>query len=74
LGDWGVPVSERTAPLDPQQAVTLETLALQAYEAGRPSEAEACRVGDARFLVTVPDEAGADQRSVMPCVGQGEGA
>jgi hydrogenase maturation protease len=52
-------VSERTAPLDPQQAVTLQTLALSAYEAGRPSEAEACRVGDDRFLVKAAQVEGA---------------
>jgi hydrogenase maturation protease len=54
LRDWGVPVRERTAPLDPQRAVTLETLALSAYEAGRPSPTDACRVGDDRFLVSIP--------------------
>jgi hydrogenase maturation protease len=59
LRDWGVAVSERTAPLDPQQAVTLQTLALSAYEAGRPSEAEACRVGDDRFLVKAAQVEGA---------------
>jgi hydrogenase maturation protease len=54
LRDWGVAVRERTEPLDPAQAVTLETLALAAYEAGRPSASQACRVGDDRFLVSLP--------------------
>lgn len=47
LRDWGVPVAEgrSDAPdlADP-------SIRQAAYEQGRPSEAEACRVGDARFL------------------------
>ena len=31
-------------------SICLGALALQAYESQRPSAAEACRVGDARFL------------------------
>ena len=51
LADWGVEVQEgRTdAPL-------LADISIRrgAYEAGRPSEAEACRIGDDRFLPQVP--------------------
>jgi hydrogenase maturation protease len=51
LADWGVPVAEgRTdSPLLADPSIRRD-----AYEAGRPSESEACRIGDARFF---PDEA-----------------
>ena len=39
---------------DGSEVVTLPTLALAAYEAGRPDAELACRVGDERFLMTVP--------------------
>ena len=48
---WGARPRERQTPLDPHEAVTLDELALAGYEARRPSEAEACRVGDARVLL-----------------------
>jgi hydrogenase maturation protease len=39
LRDWGVDVSPR-----------IDTLAMAAYEAGRPAAEAACRVGDERFM------------------------
>lgn len=45
LRDWGVTARPRTLP----QAAT-SPLALRAYEDGRPDEASACRIGDARFM------------------------
>ncbi|MEZ5662547.1 MAG: HyaD/HybD family hydrogenase maturation endopeptidase [Burkholderiaceae bacterium] len=51
LARWGACPARREAPLAPREAVTLDELALTAYEAQRPSEAAACRVGDDRFLV-----------------------
>lgn len=61
LRAWGAAPQPRPAPPDALEAVTLPTLSLAAYEAGRPSAEAACRVGDERFLVTLPraDAAGA---------------
>jgi hydrogenase maturation protease len=47
LAAWGFAPQPRRGPAPPLNA---EALALPAYESGRPAEAEACRVGDARFL------------------------
>ncbi|AWV02899.1 hydrogenase expression/formation protein [Burkholderia sp. JP2-270] len=50
LREWGcAPVPRRTALRD-DEAVTLHHLALSRYEGERPSEADACRIGDARVL------------------------
>src|SRR3990167_8691290 len=37
LREWGVNVTPRTRPLGAQDAVTIDTLAMAAYEAGRPA-------------------------------------
>jgi len=50
LAQWGAQPRERQTPLDKREAVTLDELALAAYEAQRPPEDAACRTGDARFL------------------------
>ena len=48
LRRWGI---EPTPRLDaPGEPLAADALALDAYEAGRPSAAAACRIGDARFL------------------------
>ena len=48
LAAWGYPARARgAAQAEPLNA---EALALDAYEAGRPPETAACRIGDARFL------------------------
>lgn len=47
LADWGVPaVPGKTVTGDLADA----SIRWDAYEAGRPSESEACRIGDDRFL------------------------
>jgi hydrogenase maturation protease len=48
LAAWGITAVPRSEP--PVGALAAAALALHAYEAGRPSESEACRIGDARFL------------------------
>ncbi|ABO58859.1 hydrogenase expression/formation protein [Burkholderia vietnamiensis] len=51
LREWGgAPLPRRTALRD-DEAVTLHHLALARYEDERPSEADACRIGDERVLV-----------------------
>jgi len=50
LRDWGVDVRPRTRPLSTAETLTVDTLAMAAYEAGRPAAREACRVGDERFM------------------------
>ncbi|WP_439673003.1 Hydrogenase expression/formation protein HoxM (plasmid) [Cupriavidus necator] len=52
LAEWGAEPRLRTAPLGDGEAVTLPNLALTRYEAGRPSEEAACRIGDDRFMPT----------------------
>jgi hydrogenase maturation protease len=49
LATWGFPGTPRTlgVPIEPLNAVSL---ALDAYETGRPSDDDACRSGDARLL------------------------
>lgn len=49
LAAWGFPPRPR-APGDAPPDVLAPSLALDAYTRGRPSEAAACRLGDARFL------------------------
>jgi hydrogenase maturation protease len=51
LRAWGAQPLPRVEPLAAGEAVTVPTLALGAYEAGRPAAEQACRVGDERFLV-----------------------
>ncbi len=48
LTAWGIVVVPRTEP--PGEPLSPGALAIDAYEAERPSAAEACRIGDARFL------------------------
>ncbi len=48
LAQWGFVAQPRNGPAP--ERLNAEALALPAYETGRPAEAEACRVGDARFL------------------------
>jgi hydrogenase maturation protease len=50
LRAWGAKPLPRDAAPDEQEAVTVPTLALGAYEQGRPPAEQACRVGDERFL------------------------
>ena len=48
LAAWGVAATPRTVP--PHELLNASALALTGYESGRPPEAAACRIGDARFL------------------------
>ncbi len=54
LRAWGAQPQPRDAPLADADAVTMPTLALGAYEAGRPAAEQACRVGDERFMPRLP--------------------
>ncbi len=54
LSAWGVELAQRTEP--PDESLSPGALAIHAYEAERPSENEACRIGDARFLNQVQRE------------------
>jgi len=53
LRAWGVEPLPRSGP--PADALAAGALALDAYEAGRHSALDACRIGDARFM---PDSGG----------------
>lgn len=53
LQAWQGAPQPRRAPLAPNEAVTLPSLALEHYEGGRPDAEAACRVGDNRFLARV---------------------
>ncbi|WP_310628369.1 HyaD/HybD family hydrogenase maturation endopeptidase [Limnohabitans sp.] len=59
LTQWGAQPQARTRSLSERDAVTMDQLALAAYEAQRPDEQAACREGDARFFPASNDLAGA---------------
>lgn len=48
LAAWGVQPTRRVEPA--AESLGADALAIEAYEAGRPSATEACRIGDARFM------------------------
>ncbi len=50
LRQWGAQPRPRDTPLPDHEAITFAELALNRYEAERPPEALACRVGDERFM------------------------
>lgn len=52
LQSWGAVPQPRRTPLAADEAITLPHLALARYEAERPPEELACRLGDERFLPT----------------------
>jgi hydrogenase maturation protease len=52
LQGWGL-AARRRAPSETVDPLNAQSIALATYEAGRPSEQEACRVGDARLLATL---------------------
>lgn len=52
IARWGGQPTQRQTPLSGREAVTLEELALTAYEAQRPAPEAACREGDERFFPT----------------------
>jgi hydrogenase maturation protease len=51
LADFGIHGEKRAEPLPESETVACEHMAMTRYEAGRPSEAEACRIGDERVLL-----------------------
>ena len=50
LDRWGGTPQTRSAPLRQRESVTVDELALAAYETQRPGPDAACREGDARFF------------------------
>ena len=52
LREWGVEARPRSVPATGRDGA----LGIDAYEAGRPSAAEACRVGDERVLARRPEQ------------------
>jgi hydrogenase maturation protease len=56
LRSWGIEAVLRDAP--PDEPLSPGALAMHAYESERPSETEACRIGDARFLNQVNESLG----------------
>lgn len=50
LRAWGAKPVPRLAPPGGDEVVTVRTLAIEGYEAGRPSAEQACRIGDERFI------------------------
>lgn len=61
LAAWGVAAVPRTAP--PEDLLSADALDLHRYEGERPSAADACRVGDARFLNQVHGPGGAREHA-----------
>jgi hydrogenase maturation protease len=55
LAPGGAQPCPRQTALERREAVTLDELALAAYEAQRPAEDAACRIGDERFLPRAGD-------------------
>jgi hydrogenase maturation protease len=51
LRAWGADPQPRDTPPAEAERVNVPTLALGAYESGRPDASLACRVGDERFLI-----------------------
>lgn len=49
LADWGF-AGRRRGPGETVEPLNARSLALGSYEAGRPSEEDACRIGDPRLL------------------------
>jgi hydrogenase maturation protease len=50
IARWGGEPAPRRTPLGEREAVTMDELALAAYETQRPAAQEACRIGDDRFM------------------------
>ncbi|WP_088278952.1 HyaD/HybD family hydrogenase maturation endopeptidase [Ideonella sp. A 288] len=67
LRRWGAEPSPRLAAPVGDEAVTVPTLSLGAYEAGRPAEDQACRIGDERFMPPRAAAAVTDTSGATPC-------
>jgi hydrogenase maturation protease len=59
LARFGVAAEPRVAPLPDSATLSSPEFALELYEGGRPSEAEACRFGDPRVLAAAAEQQGA---------------
>jgi hydrogenase maturation protease len=61
LARFGIDATRRAQPLPETATIACELMVMSRYEAERPSEDQACRVGDARFLeaLSLPAEEGA---------------
>jgi len=57
LEAWDAAPRPRTTPLSDEEAITLPHLAMARYEAGRPPEELACRIGDERFMPPAAESA-----------------
>ena len=57
LRRFGIEGKRRAQPLPETATIACERMVMSRYEAERPSEEEACRIGDARFIATPPLEA-----------------
>lgn len=51
LSRFGIEAKPRPTPLPEEQTLACEHLVMSRYESDRPSEAEACRIGDLRVLM-----------------------
>jgi hydrogenase maturation protease len=56
LGRFGITARERAEPLAAAATIASAEMALDLYEQGRPSETEACRTADIRFVGKPPRE------------------
>ena len=54
LARFGIEGRRRAQPLPETETIACEHMVMSRYEAERPSEDEACRIGDARFLEVLP--------------------
>ncbi len=52
LNNLGIVAQKRSTALPESEAITRSELAMEQYEAGRPTESIACRLGDERVLAT----------------------
>ena len=50
LREWGACPVPRSSPVGLDHVVTVPNLEMAAYETGRPSAEQACRIGDDRFM------------------------
>lgn len=50
LREWGACPVQRSSPVGLDHVVTVPNLEMAAYETGRPSADQACRIGDDRFM------------------------
>lgn len=53
LARFGIEASPRSQPLPETATIACERMIMSRYEAERPAEEEACRIGDARFLPAI---------------------